>query len=517
MVLERIASQAVLDRFLSFSIRYYSYMIDEYFDEYCRLDPVHATLVGRSGFDLELTDYSPQGWKARAALLGDTLASTSDAVHRERLAAELAYLESGLASSLNVVAAPPMLIRTCLEQTPAAALPARLRAVPAALSGYLRTLVEDGPGLTSRRQAEMVLGAVRSWAAGPYLTDLGGTEAGSVAAAGFASFADGLERDVLPSCRSEDGVGSQAYRVAARYLLGSDVDIAELRDWLTDRLGELGAEIVSVAGTDVREVCASLDETARVEAGEPLRAWLQDALERSFDLAGRVLDVPEPLRRIEAVVPAAREVGPIRYLPPAADLSRPGRVTWSLAEDSTPVWGQLTMVHHEGVPGHHLQVGAAVLDERLPLWQRHTTVYGHAEGWAVYAEGLMADLGALDDPPARLGYLLGLRANVAVALADIGLHTEGWPLDRAVTLLREHTTLPEGMLYFSALRTAAWPGQALTYAYGERAWLDLRATAERLQGNGFDPRRFHARMLGVGPCGLSVLAELAGQPSFWTT
>jgi uncharacterized protein (DUF885 family) len=500
-------------------------LADQYFDEYCRLDPVHATLCGRTGFDAALPDYGPEGWAARAELLTETLTrldrldatGVPGAVLRERLAAELAHLDSGLAHSLNIVVSPPMLIRTCLEQTvDPDDRRARLLAVPRALAGYLRTLRETGP--VSRRQAEMVLGATRFWATGGYF-DADGS-AGRAAAAGYAEFADGLERDVLPGAREEDGVGPRRYAAAARHALGADLDLDEEVDRLTDRLAELGEQTRAVAariapGLSVRAVAELLDADPRwrVEGVPALRAWAQKQLEASFDLVhAAVLDVPEPLRRIEAVVPELRETGPVRYLPPAVAAGRPGRVHWPVPEgqDSTPVWNQLTMIHHEGVPGHHLQVGAALLDERLPLWQRHTTVYGHAEGWAVYAEGLMAGLGALAEPPQLLGYLMGLRANAAVALADIGLHCREWTDERVLGLLREHTTIPDSMLPFTVLRTAAWPGQALTYACGERVWQAARRDAQRAWGKEFDPCRFHARMLGIGPCGLSVLAGQAG-------
>lgn len=473
-------------------------VVDDYFDEYCRLDPVYATLAGRTGFDDALTDYSPAGFDARIGVLRGALAGQPSAVLRERLEAELAYLVSGLAAALNIVASPPMLIRTRLEQASTEAVRDQ---VPAALTGYVRTLVEETRRgrPPARRQTEMMLGAARAWA--PSL-------------AGYADFADALERNVLPSTRDGDGVGRERYLIAARYALGEELNLEDTVEWLTERLRAL-TEALGV--DDPRALCAELDADPRhrVNGHDALRAWLQKQLDQSFDLVhGRVLEVPEPLRTIEAMVPTTMEESPIRYLPPAADLSRPGRVTWSVREDSTPVWGQLTMVHHEGLPGHHLQVGATVLDERLPLWQRHTTVYGHAEGWAVYAEGLMADL---LEPPARLGYLMGLRANVAVALADIGVHTQDWTLERTIEFLRENTAIPEGMLYFSALRTAAWPGQALTYACGERVWLEIRDAVERSQGKEFDPLRFHAKILGVGPCGLSVLRELAGQAGFWAT
>ncbi|MFF5212016.1 DUF885 domain-containing protein [Streptosporangium sp. NPDC000396] len=541
-------------------------LADTYHDAQCRLDPVHATLSGAVGFDDRLPDYSPDGWAERLALRRATLlrlaslpvTTERDAVTasilRERLEAEAAYLDCGIASSVNVVVSPPMLIRECAGQADTAseagarALEARLRAVPDALFGYLRTLTHEAANgrPAVREQAEVVAMVARAWSGDAMFTGLaetaaaGGaagspalqrdlTAAATAAAAAYADFADGLEREVLPRAIADDAAGPEAYGAAARYFLGVDLDMEATYEWLADRLRSVEEEARALArdikpGADLREVCDHLDaDPAWCVGTVELEGWLRERLDLAFDIVrGHVFDAPEELRTIEAVVPEPGEAGPIRYLPPAADLSRPGRVIWpSQGGPITPVWSQVTTIHHEGVPGHHLQMGAAVLDSGLSSWQRHLNVPGHAEGWAVYAEGLMFQLGVLDGPPG-LGYLMGLRANLAVALADIGTHArlpmvatagaeagERWTRERATAFLRENSTIPEPMLAFTTLRGSAWPGQALTYAYGAKIWHDAGETARRRLGSGFDPRRFHARMLGLGPCGLSAVTDAA--------
>ncbi|MBG0831310.1 DUF885 domain-containing protein [Planomonospora sp. ID67723] len=528
-------------------------LADAHHEAQCRLDPVRATLSGTTGFDDALPDYSPDGWAERLSLCEATLAgldalpavqdAPAAAILRERLEAEAAYLGSGLAASLNVVVSPPMLIRECLGQADTAGeagarnLEARLRAVPAALDGYLSMIVEEaGRGRPpAREQAEVVALIARSWSTDAMFTDLAAdaaargaagspalgralAAAAEAATAAYADFADGLERRALPRAVDDDTAGPQAYGMAARYFLGVDIDVQETYAWLAERLHEVEAQTLALAGefgpgANPREVAAHLDADPAWQIGaDRLEGWLRERLDLASDLVGRhVIDVPVELKAVEAVV--SGEGGPIRYLPPTADLSRPGRVIWpSSGEPAVPVWSQVTVVHHEGVPGHHLQMGAAVLDPALPVWRRHTHVPGHAEGWAVYAEGLMFELGALDGPPA-LGYLMGLRANLAVALADVGAHTrlpmisgEPWTRDRTAAFLRAHSTIAEPMLDFTVLRGRAWPGQALTYAYGARVWHDAREAARRRLGAGFDSRAFHSQMLGLGPCGLSVIA-----------
>lgn len=519
-------------------------LADEHFARQCELDPVRATLAGVAGHDDALPDYTPDGWAERAALCRATearLPGGGDRLERvlaERLAAEAEHGESGLAAALNVVVAPPTLVRECLVHAApegeegAIALLRRLRAVPTALDGYARTVVAEAARgrAPSRTQAEVVAGACRAWAADGLFVEVATTAArlaprardelvaaAEAAAAGYLEFAEAVEQRVLPGAVAADGVGAERYRVAARHVLGVDLDPVDTAARLAALLEELGATAEAVARDtghdgDLRAVCAELDRDRVVTGADGVCRWLRDRLDRSADLVAGVLTVPDGLRRVEAVVRA--EAGPVRYLPPAADGSRPGQVVWPLPadQDTVPVWNQLTAVHHEGVPGHHLQMGAAVLDEGLSAWQRHTTVPGHAEGWAVYAEGLMGELGALDEPTARLGYVLGRRLNAAVALTDLSVHT-GVPLPGGAEpfeFLASHAVVPAAGLYFTLLRNAAWPAQALSYECGAHAWERARAVASAREGAAFDLHHFHTRMLGLGPCGLSALVEEAG-------
>ncbi|GAB2503450.1 DUF885 domain-containing protein [Nocardiopsis aegyptia] len=547
---------------------------DHHLDQACRLDPVHATLTGLAGHGTDLPDYSPEGWARRADLRrtslrdldalerdhpdqgGDALAR---AILRERLEAERDHLDSGLAQAVSITTSPPVLIRECLTladtatEPGAEALARRLARVPDALSGYLRTLrsraAEGRP--TDRGQGECVAAMARIWAQGGTCaalaadvpgaagrTSLGRDLATAAAAAdaAYAAFADDLERLVLPHA-GEAVADRERYAVAVRHVLGHDADLAETYDWLAESLRALTARTEDAAreldpdGDPARlRERLDTDPAWSVDGPGALTAWVRERLDAALAAAdGTVLDVAPPLREIDLVVEPAGG-GPVRYLPPSADLSRPGRVVWPVsgAGGPIPVWNAASTVHHEGVPGHHLQMGTAVLDRGLPAWRRHTSVPGHAEGWAVYAEGLMEEAGALDRPQWRLGHLMGLRANAAVALADMGAHAglpmpggvgarAGAPWNEANTVdfLAAHTAFPADVLRFTVLRGLAWPAQALSYACGERVWRRAREDARRRSegaSGAFDQRAFHARMLAIGGCGLSVLAGAARDP-----
>src|SRR5690606_4960443 len=124
---------------------------------------------------------------------------------------------------------------------------------------------------------------------------------------------------------------------------------------------------------------------------DALQAWMQDVSDRSVaELGATHFDIPEPLRRLECCI-APTDEGGIYYTPPSEDFSRPGRMWWSVPPGVTEfeTWRELTTVHHEGVPGHHLQCGIAVHNTAmLNGWRRNNWNSGHGEGWALYAERL---------------------------------------------------------------------------------------------------------------------------------
>ena len=237
---------------------------------------------------------------------------------------------------------------------------------------------------------------------------------------------------------------------------------------------------------------------------------MQELSDRTIaEVADVHFDIPEPIRTLECRIAPTKDGGiyytaQVRISPgPAACGGRPEGV----ADFST--WKETTTVFHEGVPGHHLQVAQAVYRrEVLNRWQRLLCwVSGHGEGWALYAERLMADLGFLDDPGDRLGMLDAQAFRAARVVVDIGIHLEldvpdqlvaqdalapgRWTPESAHTFLRRHTRLPEENLSFELDRYLGWPGQAPSYKVGERIWLTARDDVRRRKGDAFDLKEFH--------------------------
>jgi uncharacterized protein (DUF885 family) len=192
---------------------------------------------------------------------------------------------------------------------------------------------------------------------------------------------------------------------------------------------------------------------------------------------------------------------------------------WSVPEGVTDfsTWRELSIVYHEGVPGHHLQVAQTVYRrDLLNRWRRlGSWTAGHGEGWALYAEWLMADLGFLDEPGDFLGMLDSQSLRAARVVLDIGVHCGfdapaevgggSWDYDKAWRFLTAHASSAHELLRYELDRYLGWPGQAPAYKLGERLWLQLRDEVRRREGDAFDLRGFHRRALDIGSVGLDVL------------
>ncbi|WP_019203132.1 DUF885 domain-containing protein [Tsukamurella sp. 1534] len=525
-------------------------------------DPVEATAVGITDFDDRLTDFSPGGVEARAALARETLAELDRLVAendadrvtaaslRERLGVHLDLAAAGRdVGELNVIASPLQAIRDVFDLMPAgtpdadAVLSARLAAVPtsvdSAISGLRSRLADGGhpfPELQVREclaQARLAGDQVaanveRMAGAAPSADDPVRSGLADGVRAAFARFAEVLENEVAPvavpvGAPGGLGVGREAYPVYSRAFLGSAVDLEETYAWGQELLASIVAEQREVAGrlypgATVAETLAKLDTEPRyvLHGTDALREWMQRTSDESVRaLAGTHFDIPEQLHHLDCRI-APSSSGGIYYTGPSADLSRPGAMWWSVPQGVTEfhTWQEKTTVYHEGVPGHHLQIGQAVIAP-LNRWRKlYSFTSGHGEGWALYAERLMRDLGFLDDDGDLMGMLDSQRLRAARVVLDIGVHCGfaapaevgggDWTYDKGWAFLRSHVAMSDEQLRFEYHRYLGWPGQAPSYSVGQRVW--ERARDEYLAGHpGSTVRDFHRDALALGGMGLDTL------------
>lgn len=548
---------------------------ERYVDRVVALSPILATHLGRPGHDAELDDLSPAGLEAAADLDRATLAELDaaekaaapgelDDVDRVTLAAMRERL--GLASelheagedlrSLNSIASPLQMLRDVFDMMPTDTTEAwqniatRMAALPTAMDGYiasLRAAAAKGDVAAIRQVREAIkqareqagdesffvglaAGAPEDLVDDALAADLRSGVAR--ARASYATLADFLEQELLPQAPEQDAVGRERYARLSRDFLGAEVDLDETYQWGLEELARIDAEQKKIAeqiagpGATIEQAVEILnaDPKYQLHGKEELLGWMQSTADQAInDLAGTHFDIDGPLRTLEAHI-SPTQSGSIYYTPPTEDFSRPGRMWWTVPEgvDDFSTWQEKTTVYHEGVPGHHLQVAGDIANkDNLNSWRRLLSfTSGHGEGWALYAEQLMADLGYLDDPGERLGMLDGQRLRAARVVIDIGFHLglpapaewggKPWTPETAWDFLRANVKMNDGLLHSEYLRYLGWPGQAPAYKIGQRLWEQARDEAKaaaEARGEEFDLRDFHRRALGIGSVGLDVLRD----------
>lgn len=543
---------------------------ERYFDASVELSPLAATYLGVPGHDEDLDDLSPAGLAAQSELRRRTLdelrtAAPADDVDKVTLAAmteRLGLAEERYAAgldemSLNVIDSPLQGVRDVFDLMPQhteadwRVVATRLAKIPAALEQYKESLLAArSRGLVApRRQVVETAKQSRDLTADDAyfatLADkatvtaedgstapLGGdvktevTGAAEAASAAYRDIADWLERELLPHAEEGDACGRERYALESRYFLGATVDLEETYRWGQEQVADIHAQMQAIAeglepGASVERGVEILnaDERYHLHGTDALKAWMQERADEVIaNLKDVHFDIPEPVQRIECMI-APTQTGGIYYTGPSDDFSRPGRMWWSVPKGNTEfkTWNELSTVYHEGVPGHHLQVAQTVYrSELLNKWRRlESWTSGHGEGWALYAERLMAELGYMDDPGNRMGWLAGQSLRAARVVIDIGVHCGfeapeevgggEWTYDKAWTYLTRYGFMDEKVLRFELNRYLGWPGQAPAYKIGERLWLQLRDEVQQREGDAFDLKAFHRRALDIGGVGLDTL------------
>ncbi len=173
--------------------------------------------------------------------------------------------------------------------------------------------------------------------------------------------------------------------------------------------------------------------------------------------------------------------------------------------DQRPLYELPALVAHEGAPGHHIQIALAQELTGLPAFRRDSNITAYVEGWALYSEQLVTEMGLYATPYERFGQLSLEMWRACRLVMDVGLHWRGQTRDQALSCLRDNTALSEANMQSEVDRYIAWPGQALGYKIGELKIMELRHRAEAALGAKFDERRFHDVVLDEGAMPLGVL------------
>jgi uncharacterized protein (DUF885 family) len=539
---------------------------DRFTEQWSDLDPIEATMRGLDGRDHLWDDFSPEGEAARADLARATrdelLPHLAHPDPKEAMAAKVlsSWMEKKVTvhergkwkNDINHIYSPFQRARDAFDVMPKEGGPAwaniatRLQTFGEMLDGYRATLtvgLEEGITAAQRQvrtlieQARAVAGEDSRFKGFPEEASSSGGDAGQVAdavnqaRAASGEFADWMESTYLPGANPEDAVGEERYLLNVDDFLGLDLDPYETYEWGWSEVHRLREEMKTTAAEidgskTVEEVIDYLD-TDPAQASpdhESFARFVQEIQDTAVQqLDGTHFDVPDPLKRVTVnLAPPGGSLG-AWYHSPSEDLSRPGSIWYAPGERiRIPYWSEVSTAYHEGFPGHHLQVGISVINRdqmsrfhRLFIWYS-----GSGEGWALYAERLMDELGYFEKPEYRLGLLasqlfratrvvldIGTQLRLAIP-ADAPLHAgEVWDYATAVDYIEKVGLQPRDMAESEVKRYLGWYGQAISYKVGERVILEIRDQAMGRDGAAFDRKDFHRRMLEAGAIRLDHLRE----------
>ena len=546
---------------------------DRYVEKVAEMSPFSATYMGVPGHDHEMNDFSPEAAEAEAERDRATLAelnSTPIEDDRDRIARDAMVDSLSLSldlhdasehfRSLSMIHSPIHSVRQIFDLMPReseedwANIASRMALIPQGLDSYRRTLDEGlRRGLVvAKRQAretaeqcDVWIGAAeghesffrglvsafdQSGLDSPGLrSDL---ESGAVVAdQGIENMARFLREDYIPRAAERDAVGEERYSLAARVYNGIELDLLETYQWGWEQLAWVESEMATAAdkitpGQGIKEAKELLetDPARAIEGEEKFAAWMQDLQDRTIsELDGTHFDIADPVKKIEALIAPPGGALAMYYTPPNEDFSRPGR-TWYPTGGKTrfPLWSEVSIAYHEGVPGHHFHLGTTVhLSEQLSRFQRLLGgTSGHIEGWALYAERLMGEIGYLENPDYYLGMLAGQSLRSIRVIIDIGMHLEleiprsqvfhpgeRWTPELGLEFIQQKSLFPPDFVASEVSRYLGIPGQAISYKVGEREWLAAREESRQRMGTGFDLKEWHTRALSLGPMGLAQMRQ----------
>jgi uncharacterized protein (DUF885 family) len=536
------------------------------------LDPVRGSLGGYAGHESRLTDYSPEGYGARAQSdrrFLDDARKLQPQDHRDEITQRLVierlstYVERYEAgdhlwdlSVGGLPGSPPQAICLVFDRMPKRTkeewehVAARMAAVEASVRGWQLTLTSaiDNGWAPSQRQLNGCITQARIWSGGqdgvsPFFRKLSDEYASSsrpdrkladkldrsasTADAAMGAYASFLAEYCMNAATPHDAAGRERYERGVHLHLGASIDIDEAYAWgweETLRLQRETAEVCSqiAPGATLTEISKRLnaDHERLLHGDDELVDWLESLLQAVISrLDGVHFDIPLPVKNVAVRIAPMGGLPFPYYTQPSENFDVPGTY-WFPTNGRTrfPMWSEISTAYHEGVPGHHLQMGWARATEGLSRYQRGLFVPGHGEGWALYAERLMDELGFLNRPEYRLDMLLKHAFRAARVVVDIGLHLqlpipsgqpfhpgEMWTPELAQEFIALNSNLPDDQVTAEITRYLGMPGQALAYKLGEREWLRARDSARAAAGSGFDLKTWHANALSLGSMGLDQL------------
>ncbi|MFZ2998436.1 DUF885 domain-containing protein [Sphingobium sp.] len=335
----------------------------------------------------------------------------------------------------------------------------------------------------------------------------------------YGQWHDLFVKDYLPHCRKSDSAsalpgGKAWYASRVRTHTTTDLTPDQIHQIGLDEVARIGKRMDAVAKqagyptraafiahlrTDPSYYAKTPEELLRVAARQAKA--IDGLLPRYF---GTLPRLPYGLKPIPAAEAEGTTTAYYMQGSPEAGIAGTYFVNTSKL-DQRPFWELPALTAHEAVPGHHNQIA---LQQELPLPPFRKYLAGftaYVEGWALYTEYLVEEMGLYDTPAKMMGRLSYEMWRACRLVVDTGIHGQGWDKARAVAFMKANSALSDANIDAEVNRYISWPGQALGYKLGEIRIRALRAKAEEALGGKFDLRRFHDAVLAQGAVPLTVL------------
>jgi uncharacterized protein (DUF885 family) len=298
--------------------------------------------------------------------------------------------------------------------------------------------------------------------------------------------------------------GLEYYTYLLRHHTTTELTADQIHELGLQHADRIQAEMLTIfaqlgfsKGDSMPALMNRLNEENKMVSGDSAVAAYETAIAKADGMFDQVLD----LRPRGKVIVQGGELGNF-LIPMSIDGSKPA-VFYAITAYPQPERLIQDIAFHETIPGHHTQTAIA-RELNLPAMRRVTNFTAYVEGWALYAERLMWELGAFEnDPFGNLGRLELELLRAVRLVADTGIHAKKWTYDQTVAYMEKT------MGYVSEIkRYTAMPGQATAYYIGFLKILELRQKAQDKLGEKFVLKDFHRIVLGNGEMPLSTLEQL---------
>lgn len=523
-------------------------LADDFLDRLCELDPLGASEEGFSQYDGKIGDLSPARQEKLSDLAKGTLYLSKNCEisnFNEQLCADVLddycsdmidnYETDDWIRTINVLTNPLDTIHVTCHNVDTQDKEAiwkrdqKIEEIPFALASFKETidLGLEKNALPRRTQIAHMAHNCALFANDQLFISTKARNA-------FLRFGSFLMDEIIPKTNEKDAVGPEIYARCAKRHLGKEINLKETYEWGWHEIHAIFDEIETVItelnpGGTYKETISILenDETRTANSPEELQTFLQDLLDNSVaQLNGTHFDIDPRMLKIEACLLEEAGSSAMFYSTPSEDFSRPGRTYYPInGKTRFPLWEEVTTCYHEGLPGHHLHVGSIkCLGSDLSQFQKTLAFNtGESEGWALYAERLMVELGYNNDPAYIFGMLNASLFRATRIVMDIGLHCEyvipddapdiyprgeKWNPQLAMKVLEDVIGMSPTYAKDEVYRYLGWIGQAVTYKIGEQTIRDIRERERKRLGSAFSLKEFHTRLLSYGHVGLGRLEKL---------